>query len=353
MKGEKLDKDAGVLKRPEFKAPGWGEKFKEALFGSVRPFQCMQIEVTSVCGNSCEYCPRHSHRGSWKSRHMKAETFAALWPLLRLAQRAHLQGWGEPFANPFFFDFAAFARKAGASVSTTSSGAIMNESLAEKIALSGMDIVAFSLAGADGASNSIRKGISFERLRESVGILKRKIRELGRGPEIHIAYILLADRMDSALKLPDVLEEFDANLAVVSTLDYISEPADSKWAILPWELDKIEKAREILEKASADAEARDRFIYFALPEKNAGHELGCRENAAKTLYVDADGDLSPCVYLNVPSSAPNSRRKVFGNAATMDPLKLWKSDDWRSFRSRLKGLDPDPVCIECPKRCEK
>ena len=341
-----------ILSSPEFKSPGWGEKLREA-FGYVRPFQCLQIEVTSACVGGCEYCPRHSRRSSWKSRHMSKETFASLWPLLRLAQRAHLQGWGEPFAHPGFFELAAFAKKAGASVSTTSSGIIMDEEIGEKIALSGMDVVAFSLAGTDSHSNSIRSEISFDRVRESANILKKKIRELGRGPEIHLAYILLADRLEAARKLPETMEQFGADMAVVSTLDFISRPSDSKWAILPHEFEKIEKAREILEEAASAAEARDKFIYFALPEKDARHEFGCRENAAKTLYVDAEGNFSPCVYLNVPSADPDRRRKIFGNAKSEEPLKMWNSEEWRAFRDRLRDANPDPVCADCPKRSER
>nr|MDE5832759.1 SPASM domain-containing protein [Desulfovibrio sp.] len=199
---------------------------------------------------------------------------------------------------------------------------------------------------------SIRRGISFERVCESAAILKRKIREIGRGPEIHIAYIMLADRMEAALKLPRIMAKIDADLAVISTLDYISHPSHEKWAILPRDKAAIEKARGILEKISRKAEADGRFIHFALPAENVVHENGCRENALKTLYIDADGFLSPCVYLNPPFAAQKARRKVFGDANAVDPLVLWNGEEWKNFRSLLRDRNPDPVCRSCPKRDE-
>ncbi len=42
---------------------------------------------------------------------------------------------------------------------------------------------------------------------------------------------------------------------------------------------------------------------------------GCRENMAKTLYVDADGDISPArLSSNVPGSKNGGKIRVFGNA---------------------------------------
>ena len=250
-----------VFGDPKYRPPGFLEKLREALTGAVRPLLCLQAEITSRCLGGCAYCPHDSREEIWKSRHMRPETFASLWPVLRRAQRAHLQGWGEPFLHPHFFEFAAFARKAGARVSTTSSGAIMSEELAADIIASGMDAVAFSLAGTDAETNSIRQKIPFERVRESARFLRERIARAGHGPEIHIAYILLADRMEAAAKLPGLMSDFGADMCVVSTMDYIPDPSLAKLAIMPEDGEKIARARRILEKAAAEAEAADRFLY--------------------------------------------------------------------------------------------
>lgn len=289
---------------------------------------------------------------------MTPQTFAALWPLLRGTLRAHLQGWGEPLLHPRFFDFAELAVRAGCQVSTTSSGMIMNGDTAQKIVASGMDLIAFSLAGTDAQSNSVRAGAPFERVCKSVRILRKTIDEYRKsglsGPEIHLAYLLLADRFEAAAGLPRLMEELGAEMAVVSNLDYLAAPEHSELAFAPDDERKIGRARTVLENAAAEAESCGRIIRFALPDKNVeGMPGGCRENVARSLYVDADGLVSPCVYLNAPGNDPAEKRRVFGDAGRENPWQIWNGAEYRAFRENLRAMRPDPVCLNCPKRREK
>lgn len=342
------------LQNPSFKAPGLLEKLREAFLGISRPFDCIQVEVTSCCMGECLYCPHAAQAKDWNARHMSSEIYAKLWPLLRNSQRAHLQGWGEPLLHPSFFQFAALAQKAGCQVSTTSCGQIMTEEIAEKIMTSGMDLIAFSLAGTDEGSNSARKGISFARVCQSIECLRKAIGPASkRSPEIHLAYILLADRMDAARELPALMEMLDVEMTVVSTLDYLALPEQRELAFAPHEKEKIERARSILEEISRAAEKNGRIIYYSLPGSTPMPDAGgCRENVARSLYIDADGNVSPCVYLNVPGNDPASRRKNFGNVLHEDPLAIWKKEAYREFRDALVENRPDAVCETCPKRLE-
>lgn len=339
------------LRNPAFRPPGFMEKLR-AAFGVERPFQCVQIEISSLCRGACAYCPHTTQRKGWKSRHMRPETFTSLWPLLRQSSRAHLQGWGEPLLNPLFFEYQALAARAGCQTSTTTCGLVMDAGIATKLAASGMDLIAFSLAGTDEASNAVRQKVPFEKVCSAIRMLRAAIRDaaLKPGLEIHIAYLLLADRMEAAAALPELMDQLDVDMAVVSTLDYLADPGQRNLAILPQDTEKIARAAEILEKASEKAESYGRLLHFALPRKQTG---GCRENAGSCLYVDADGELSPCIYLNVPGDAPASARRVFGNTVREDPLKIWRREDYRAFRESLYGENPDPICAACPKRYEE
>ena len=133
------------LDKPAFR-PGLWRELRDAFLSPPRPLSCVQMEVTSACSGRCIYCPHTTLAGVWRSRAMSAEVVAALWPLLRRSLRAHLQGWGEPLLHPRFFDFAAFARRAGCRVSTTTCGLGMDEDTAVRLVSGGLDVVAFSLA---------------------------------------------------------------------------------------------------------------------------------------------------------------------------------------------------------------
>lgn len=344
------------LKNPAFNPPGLVEKLMQAFLGAERPIECAQIEVTSHCFGACVYCPHTTQKAAWKSRHMSDNVFAALWPLLRRARRAHLQGWGEPLLHPRFFDYADLALRAGCNVSTTSSGLKLAPEIASRLAASGMDLIAFSLVGTDAESNSPRVNVDFDAVAQSIKTLRQAIRETETAQplEIHIAYLMLADRMEAVKKLPALMDELDVDMAIVSTLDYLALPEQRELAFNPQDEAKIARAREILEPAAEQAASSGRVLHFSLPGKEtAPSRGGCRENIGSSLFIDADGNISPCVYLNVPGDDPDEKRRVYGNCAQANPLDIWRCEEYRQFRSRLKNNEPDTACLNCPKRFEK
>ncbi len=333
-----------------FREPGFWESVKEAFLGKRRLLDCIQVEVSSRCPGRCTYCPRTTERGNWRSRDMEMETFTRLWPLMRRAGRVHLQGWGEPLLNPAFFDMAALARKAGCQVSTTTCGLRMDPELARRIVDSGIDIVAFSLAGTDAASNAARSGVDFDRVCEAVTTLQAVRRErLGVHLEIHFAYLLLASNMAAAAGLPALMQRLGVHAAVISTLDYIPEPGLEAEAFTPLEAGKLEKAAALLSEIAAGAQRRGLGFHYELPDPAAAG-TACRENIGRSLFVSADGSVSPCVYVNVPAAIADPQRRVFGNVRDENPVQIWERADFRRFRERLACGDPDPACRSCPKR---
>lgn len=334
----------------EFREPGFWETVKEAFLGTRRPLDCIQVEVTSRCPGRCTYCPHTTQREKWLSRDMDMETFGRLWPLMRRSGRVHLQGWGEPLLNPAFFDMAALARKAGCRVSTTTCGLRMDPELALRIVESGIDIVAFSLAGTDTASNASRLGVDFDRVCQAVTTLQAVRRErMGVHLELHFAYLMLASNMEAVAGLPALMQRLGVHAAVISTLDYIPEPGLEAEGFTPQETDKLAKAAAILSVAEAEARRMDLGFHYELPSA-AAPGIACRENILRSLFISANGTVSPCVYVNVPMEAEDPKRRVFGNVRETDPIEIWESADFRRFRERLAGGDPDLPCRSCPKR---
>lgn len=342
------------LQDPALRGPGLLERFCGSVFGLSRPLQCVQVEITTFCGGLCTYCPHTTCGGNWPSRHMQAPTFARLWPLLRRSERAHLQGWGEPMLHPRFADFISLALRAGCRASTTSCGlAVTGPDAARRIAGSGLDMLAFSLAGTDEESNSVRRGVPFGRVCAAIELLNDALRRKNQpnGMEIHLAYLLLADRMEAARRLPALMRRLDVPVAVVSTLDYVALPAHSRLAFAPGERDKIHAARLILEDVASEAAADGRLVHFSLPVPEPVSP-GCRENVDKCLYVDADGMVSPCVYLNVPGGSPE-KRLVFGDARATDAWSIWQDEQFCSFRRDIMAGRCRAACADCAKRHEE
>ena len=337
----------------EFREPGFWETIREAFLGVRRIMDCIQVEVTSRCPGRCGYCPHTARQDHWLARDMDMGTFKRLWPLMRKAGRVHLQGWGEPLLHPGFFDMAALARKAGCAVSTTTCGLVMNADIARRIVDSGIDIVAFSLCGTDPAGNAARRGVDFDRACQAVELLQGVRRSaMAVHLEIHIAYLMLASGMEAVRNLPGLAHRLGVHGVVVSTLDCMVEPGFELEAFMPHEAGKLARAAEVLRETGVEAKRLGVDFNGSLPLPGTSGK-GCRENAAATLFVAADGSISPCVYVNLPVDGPASDRRVFGSVHEIDPLAIWQGEAYRRFRHALASGEPEMPCRACPKRIMK
>lgn len=334
----------------EYRQPGFWESVCEAFLGVRRMMDCIQVEVTSRCPGRCGYCPHTAQRNQWIARDMSMSTFERLWPLMRKASRVHLQGWGEPLLHPGFFDMAALARQAGCAVSTTTCGLCMNGDIARKLVDSGIDIVAFSLAGTDAASNAARHGVDFDRVCEAIGLLQDVRRSaMAVHLEIHFAYLMLASAMEAVRALPGLAHRLGVHAAIISTLDYITEPGFEVEAFMAHETGKLARAAAVMAETAAEAKRLGVDFHWSLYRPGvSGTE--CRENIARSLCVAADGAVAPCVYANVPVYRPDPKRRVFGNVNDTDPLQIWESPAFRRFRDCLASGEADLLCQKCPKR---
>jgi MoaA/NifB/PqqE/SkfB family radical SAM enzyme len=334
----------------DLRGPGFWESLRELLPGSRRRLDCVQVEVSSRCAGRCAYCPHTVFGARWHGRDMTMETFRRLWPLLRRAERVHLQGWGEPLLNPAFFEMAALARKAGCAVSTTTCGLGLTEETAAALVASELDIVAFSLAGTDAQSNAVRDGIPFSQVLAAVERLQTVRRASGAvHMEIHFAYLLLASTVESVRALPALMQRLGVHAAVVSTLDYLPDPALAGESFFPGANAVCTTAETILAETAAEARRLGQGFDYALPHWNLPGP-GCRENIGRTLFVSAGGDLSPCVYVDIPAAGLDDRRRTFGNVNYGDPIAIWESPPFSAFLKATGTSDPDAVCRTCPKR---
>jgi len=81
-----------------------------------RPFEALQIEVTSRCCLKCEMCPRSALAHQWPEIDLSWEAFQRIVPVFGYVQHVHLQGWGEPLLHPRLAEMIAAAKAAGCRV---------------------------------------------------------------------------------------------------------------------------------------------------------------------------------------------------------------------------------------------
>jgi MoaA/NifB/PqqE/SkfB family radical SAM enzyme len=321
-------------------------------------FDWIQVEVTSHCNAQCIYCPRTVFKESWQDRHLSLATFKKLKPVLSRTGLVHLQGWGEPFLNPEFFEIVTFAKQAGCKVGTTTNAMLLNEEKIRRVIASGLDILAFSLAGTTENNDAIRRGTNFKKVLKAIEILsKEKEKKSKTAPEIHVAYMLFRSGMNELETLPSLLEGIGVSEVVVSTLDFV--PTEELWkeAVIPTTQEEYQELFSYLDRLLEAGREKDLSVHYHLvsPEKR---RAVCTENIQKALCISSDGAVTPCVYTNLGISGTyydlqgkkvSYERMVFGNIHAKDLKDIWKEKSYRTFRSSFCKGELVPTCQKCPK----
>jgi MoaA/NifB/PqqE/SkfB family radical SAM enzyme len=317
-----------------------------------------QVEVTTRCNAACIYCPRTAYRDAWQDRSLSLDAFRGLLPALRKTRLVHLQGWGEPFLHPDFFTLVALAKGAGCRVSTTTNATLLNEENLRQAVASGLDFIAFSLAGLEDRHDRARPGASFRQVLSAIQTLNRIKVEEGRAtPRVHLAYLLLQSGQSDLEQLPHYLVELAVQEAVISTLDFVPtrDLADESFSGADPAAQSELHAR-LAEVAAAAARSGVAVHYSLNPPGARG--LLCRENPQRALCLAADGAVSPCVFTNLPVSRATYQGRggeqlyqplVFGNLREQDLGTIWRQPVYTNFRRTFFTGRLAAPCRHCLK----
>lgn len=131
--------------------------------------------------------------------------FKKLLPTLKHTALAYLQGWGEPFLHPDFFDLVSLAKKSGCRVGATTNGILVDAGMSRRIAASGLDLISFSLAGTGRRNNFWRRGTSLDGvIRAICAVAEAREKSGAAGPDIHVSYLALRSNLGNQPGLPRV-----------------------------------------------------------------------------------------------------------------------------------------------------
>ncbi|MEW6668980.1 MAG: radical SAM protein [Thermodesulfobacteriota bacterium] len=329
------------------------------LAGLFQPrLDWIQVEVTSHCNAACIYCPRTAYRGSWENRHLSMSTFQSLARSFKMARLIHLQGWGEPFLNPHFFEMAAAAKDAGCRVGTTTNAGILDPDRIARLVESRIDLIAFSLAGTGVESDEIRRGTRLEKVLETIAALTREKERLkAAGPEIHIAYMLFRSGLDRLRQMPGLVKGLGVSDVVITTLDMVACEDLLEEAIHPRTEAEHRELASYLDSVVADGERQGVKIHYHLAHPERSREV-CTENVTRALCVASDGAVTPCVFTNLRveealylagGEKKTYRRLSLGNVNEKPLAEIWRSKDYKAFRASFKKGPLAEPCQGCPK----
>jgi len=321
-------------------------------------FGWIQVEVSSFCNADCIYCPHTIYKDNWEERLMSIETYKQLIPAFKKTKLVYLQGWGEPFLNPHFFEMVEIAKKAGCMVGTSTNGMLLDSDKINQLVAGGIDIVAFSLAGTGSGNDKVRHGTRLDRVLDTISELTDQKAKSGRAaPAIHIAYLLLRSGLDELQKLPDLVKGLGVEQVVISTLDFVPNDEFKDEAIIPENQAEYDRITSVLDSVVVRASKHGVKVHYGLV-RPGHHRMICTENVNHSLFVSSDGVISPCVFTNIPVDAKSEimtadnmpyKKLTFGNIRDKSLSAIWRSREYRGFRESFVEGGIHSCCSHCAK----
>jgi MoaA/NifB/PqqE/SkfB family radical SAM enzyme len=328
------------------------------------PFDCIQVEVSSICNAECPYCVQACYKDQWKGGLMDMGTFQRLMLDFSMASLVFLQGWGEPLLHPKFWQMVQMVKSTGVRVGFTTNGTRLDGKNLSKLLDSGLDIMGVSLAGiAPDTHERLRKGCDLARLGAALKRLKEmKHGRRDKGPSVHIAFMLLRSNRHELAQLPVLAAEWGVSQIVVSHLNLIGSEVMQEESLLTHP-ELLPEVGATLERTKEQAAEEGIELHYHTAELENPCPL-CTENVLRTCFVSYRGDVSPCVTTNLSvkdETAPihyfkdqaySRENYIFGNINEHSLQEIWNSPKARKFRGefekRLGTKEPGMRYLEAP-----
>ena len=159
---------------------------------------------------------------------------------------------------------------------------------------------------------------------------------------------MVKDNIPEVPTVPSFARELGIEEVVLTNICHSINIWQERQKVFVWERVKNEY-EEILKQA--ESKARELKIRLKKPSLSAIDVSVCEENPLGNIYISADGEVSPCVYLYPPLPSPFKRifcgkeywieRMSFGNIFR-DPFSvIWNQGNYRQFRDRFSEREKE------------
>ena len=312
----------------------------------------VQIEPVGQCNLRCRMCAIQFRRDGpphGPPAFMDFDVFVRIVGEMTRLKRLHLQGLGEPFMHPRFFDMVRHASDRGIRVTSNSNMTLLGDRRAEQCLNSGLAELHVSIDGATAATyESIRVRARYARVRRNLAHLTALQRQRGLSrPRIVIVFVLMRRNFEELPGLVRQAAGWGIGEVFVQHLchDFGESSLPGHYAPMRDFVDRETIAG--VESASVDAafeEARTEAgrlgVELRLPRTRRKATPGC-DWPWTGAYFSYEGLAMPCCMIGTPD------RLNFGNAGVHGAASLWRGADYRAFRERLASDDPPDICRSC------
>jgi len=281
---------------------------------------------------------------------MSFEDFKKLLPYLREVETVVLEGWGESLLYKDLSQCIRLVKKEGAQVGFVTSGMGLTKNRVSELIEAGLDFVGFSISGTIPETHDAIRVNSH--LPEVLNVIRffneEKTRQGLLRPKMHLVFLMVKDNIFEVPSVPSFAKEAGIEEVVLTNICHCINVWQEKNRVFVWE--SVENEYEKIVKQT-EANARKLGIRLKRPSLSAIDIPVCEENPLGNLYVSAEGEVSPCVYLYPPLPSPFKRifcgkdhwieKMSFGNIFREPFPEIWDRENYEQFRNRFREREKD------------
>ena len=309
------------------------------------------IQTTSACNLKCKHCFINYYSGIIPDGKIKLLSFDEFKKVankisssIKLASFLQFSSF-EPLLNKDLFKMMDYALTINPKLQfyIHSNGMLLNEKNISELEKRPIFAVTLSLDGTTkNTVESFKTGVDFARITDNFRLFaKSKLKD-----RTFFVFVLHKNNKDELLDYPDFVKNLGfRNIHINNLMSFLPE-FENQVLFSEKGNDEIELLFDELTK-KVKMNSQTLLIPNMKPENT-----GCTQ--CRMLYIDIDGNVSPCDYLAVstPFSLFGKTQQlapiIFGNIFETNIKKIYNSTEYKNFRnSHSKGLIPEhcKLCI--------
>jgi len=256
-----------------------------------------------------------------------------------------LQGWGEPLLHPDTLFHIRQLKADGIKVSFTTNGTVMDKTLAEALVDSGLDGVTFSMAGNSSSTQDKLRGIgTFSLLQEAIRTFVAAKDSCGNSlPHLAVSFLLTPETLE---ELAGAVTWSRKNSVDAFVTVHLTQAGCRNQQELQFMVPKHEVSCYRWLRIHTQLRALFSRMRLDLKQFHPTITPVCDKNPLNSLFISANGDVSPCVFLCPPikkeitwyQEEMEIRQKplIFGNVQDDSLAEIWQSPEYCHFRDRFR-----------------
>ena len=257
----------------------------------------------------------------------------------------HLQGWGEPLIQKGFLSFVRLLKQEGINTSFTTNGSVMTKNLAEELLESGVDGITFSMAGSCSTTQDELRGAgTFSLLLNSIATFVSARERYHQGcSQIAVSYLLTPETVQELPQAVSWCRRVGVDVFVTVHLTQSAGPVQDNLAFLP---SKKESSKYRYLRFRTNTRALFGKMQINMKPFYPTMTSVCDKNPISSLFINANGDVSPCVFHAPPVKNEIAWRRngidayqkalVMGNVNDLTLKEIWESERYKAFREKYK-----------------